>query len=479
MAREKVTEVDLKDPDFFEDVLIKYLFTDKEIREKVLPYLSDTLFHRRPNKQLIQTTYSLIDRFEKFPSAKEVLVDLDDDDTFDHFENILGMDISDFRKEYLMSEIETFVKKKMIYNIATDLGMGLDDDDWCKPESVDSLREAFSFSFDSNVGMDIFSSEERMYNFFHDDKHFVPTGIKNLDVLIQGGYHNKTLNLLMAGTNVGKSLAMAAMAVNNIYMNKKVLYISCEMSEEKITERVLANTFDVPISELPKMSRDRFHEKYEKFSQYKEMFVLKEYPPKRLNANHIRNLLKELKMKKGFVPDIIYVDYLALLSPINPGKNQNTYEALKIVSEELRAVAVEFDLPIVSAAQVGRDGISSTDIDLDDISESIGVTFTADTIVAMTQSDELRSAGKYCWTIIKNRYGQKKCWITVLVDFEKMRISYDEENDELRYATHDGSNPNPPTYEEKRKTDETREDAAQKFMRKKEMAKDNFFDFEV
>ena len=480
MAKSKVSEVDLKDPDFFEDVLMKYLFTDSEIRDKVIPFLAESkVFHKKVNSLILKSIHALIEKYETFPTAHEVFAHLDDEDAFDHLEEVMDMSLSEFKKQFLLDQIEVFFKKKMIQNITSEVSDSLDNDEWYNPDAVDKLREAYAFSFGVDIGMDVFSSEDRMYNFFHDEKIYTPSDIKNFDVLIQGGFHNKTLSLFMAGTNVGKSLIMASLAVNNIYRNKKVLYISCEMSEEKIGERILVNTFDVGISEIQKMSRESFHDKFANFKQYEQQFILKEYPPRKLNANKIRNLLKELKLKKNFVPDIIYVDYLALMMPNFAGKNQASHEALTIITEELRAVAVEFDLPIVSAVQVGRDGISSTDIDLDDISGSIGITFTADIIVAVTQSDELLQAGKYCWTVIKNRYGQKKCWLTVLVDFERMRITYDEENDTLQYATKDGKNPNAPTHAEKKE----KEEAVDEYISIAKKTKDNatkpkLFDFE-
>jgi hypothetical protein len=480
MAKSKISEVDLKDPDFFEDVLMKYLFTDSEIRDKVVPFLSESkVFHKKVNSLVMDSVFALIEQYEEFPSAKEVFAHMDDEDAFDHLDEVLNMELGDFKKTFLMDQIETFFRKKLIENITSEVSDSLNDEDWYNPDAVDKLREAYAFSFNCDIGMDIFSSAERMYEFFHDEKIFTPTDIRNFDVLIQGGFHNKTLSLFMAGTNVGKSLIMASLAVNNMYRNKKVLYISCEMSEEKITERVLSNTFDVPIADLPRMSKENFVKRFESFSQYKQQFMLKEYPPRKLNANKIRNLLKELKLKKNFIPEIIYVDYLALMMPNINTKGQATHESLTIITEELRAVAVEFDVPIVSAVQVGRDGLSSTDIDLDDISGSIGITFTADVIIAVTQSDELLKDGKYCWTIIKNRYGQKKCWLTVNVDFERMRITYDKDNDTLEYATRDGSNPNQPSRAEKKEKEEEVDEYISLVKKKNATdVKQKLFDFE-
>jgi len=238
-----------------------------------------------------------------------------------------------------------------------------------------------------------------------------------------------TNNLSSKNTNVGKSLIMNSLAVTQIFQNKKVLYITCEMSPEKIGERILANVFECPVANLKMFDKESFMKKYERVSQFKQKYYLAEYPPKKLTANMIRNLLKDYEVKMGFVPDIIYVDYLALMMPNTVTKTQNSYEAMKIISEELRAVAVDYDVPIVSAVQTGRDGINSSSVDLDDISESIGVAFTADIVTAVTQPDELLAAGKYKWINVKNRYGAKKTYITVLVDYERMRVMYDRDAD--------------------------------------------------
>ena len=202
MARNKVLEVDLKDPDFFEDVLMKYLFTDTEIRDKVVPFLSDSkVFHKRKNALIVESIFKLQEQYDEFPSAKEVFAHISDEDAFDHLDDVLNMELGDFKRKFLMDSIETFFKKKMIQNIANELSDGVEEDDWQKSELVDKLREAYAFGFSCDIGMDVFSpeAEERMYNFYHDEKMFTPTDIKNLDKLIQGGFHNKTLTLFMAG----------------------------------------------------------------------------------------------------------------------------------------------------------------------------------------------------------------------------------------------------------------------------------------
>lgn len=430
MTNKQQKEVlDLSDNRVFESILLKLLFTNPEVRERCLPFLTADIFSKFENKEIVKSILSVVSQYDRFPTAKEVQLDTDNEAAFDHIPVLMGYDLSDFDDKFLKDRVEHFFRDQLITNVCQSTISNLAEHGVADFNSVDKLRDALGFSFSVDVGMDIFGDRERMWNFYHSDKIFVPSSIRNLNRVIQGGYHNKTLNLFLAGTNVGKSLVMTSEAVACMLANYDVLYISCEMSEEKIGERIHANVFDVDIDKLPKMSREEYDKLYDKYSMFGQKFVLKEYPMKTLNANHIRHLLKELRVKKKFVPKIVFVDYLALMCPIAGNKNMNSYESVKLVAEELRAVAMEFDLPIVSAVQTGRNGISSTDLDLSDMSESIGQAFTADVVISVTQSEELAEAGKYTWTILKNRYGQKKMYFTVLVDYIKMRVSYDEAGD--------------------------------------------------
>jgi replicative DNA helicase len=227
-------------------------------------------------------------------------------------------------------------------------------------------------------------------------------------------------------TNLGKSLIMTSMAVDCVLRNKNVLYITCEMSEEKISERIMTNMFDICSDDLKLLTRSKFHEKFEKLqNQVKHKLLIKEYPPKAINTNHIRNLIKELQVRVKFNPEIIYIDYLGIMNPAFRNKGDNTYLEVKRISEEVRALAVELNLPIISAVQVGRQGFGDSEIDLTDISESIGTASTADIIIGVTQSDEMRKLGKYCWIILKNRYGLNKQKLNVNVDYYKMRVYED------------------------------------------------------
>jgi len=412
---------------FFEKVLIKFLFIDEKIRDKVIPFLVPEIFEDHKNIQLIKSILSILERFEHFPSISEMKLELNNEEVFNRLIEIKEMDINEYKKEFLLEQIEEFIRNKMVHNVNVEIVMSLNsEDNESLKQAPDKLREAIAFSFDTKVGLDLFDEEERLYNHLHNKDRVIPTSITQFNRLIEGGFHEKSLTLFMAETNLGKSLIMTSLGVDCILRNKNVLYVSCEMSEEKISERVMSNMFDIATEDLKLLTRSKFHEKFESIKkQVKNKFVIKEYPTKSISVNHIRNLVKELKVRKKFVPDIIFVDYLGIMNPIYRNKGDNTYLEVKRISEELRAVAVELGLPIVSAVQTNRGGFGDAEIELTDISDSIGTAATADIIIGVTQSEEFRKMGKFNWIILKNRYGLNKHTFPVNVDYYKMRIFED------------------------------------------------------
>ena len=269
------------------------------------------------------------------------------------------------------------------------------------------------------------------------------TGLDTIDDLIEGGFHEKTLTLIMAETNMGKSLMMGALAKNNAFQGKKVLYVTCEMSEFKIGERILANSLDINTKDIKMLTRDKFSECLKRArANLAGKFVVKEYPTGVATISHIRNLVKELQIKKNFTPDIIYIDYISIMASILNSKSDNTYTLQKRITEEVRRLAVELGIPIVSAIQTNRMGMGKDELDLTNTSDSIGTAFTADIIIAVTQSEELRAMSKFMWSLIKNRYGQNKVGVTIKVDYPKMRLSDDEIcNDGNGETTHKPNRP--------------------------------------
>lgn len=444
---------------FFEKILIRFLFIDDKIRDKVLPFLVPEIFEDHKNIQLIKTILAILEKFEHFPSVPEMKIELNSEEVYNRLIEIMEMDISEYKKEFLLSQIEDFIRDKMVHNVNVEIAMNLNNENEEQlKQTPDKLREALAFSFDTKVGLDFFDEEDRLYNHLHNKDRVIPTSITQLNRLIEGGFHEKSLTLFMAETNLGKSLIMTSFGVDCILRNKNVLYVSCEMSEEKISERVMANMFDIATEDLKLLTRSKFHEKFESIrKQVKNKFIVKEYPTKSINTNHIRNLVKELKVRKKFVPDIIFLDYLGIMNPTYQSKGDNTYLEVKRISEEIRGMAVELGLPIVSAVQTNRGGFGDAEIDLTDISDSIGTAATADIIIGVTQSEEFRKMGKFNWIILKNRYGLNRHTFPVNVNYYKMRIYEDSDGQTAETAA--SISKIPPSDKEKQKAvDDTVQD---------------------
>jgi KaiC/GvpD/RAD55 family RecA-like ATPase len=409
----------------FESILIKFMFQNVEKREKILPFLSPSLFDNFENKEIVNYIFKFQSEYEKFPTVSDLKVFISKEEVFNKLLEIINLDISEYSEDYIEIEIGKFLQKKLIWNTIVDLSENLKEDKIGEMGvAPDKIREALAFSFDSRIGLDFLESPDELYDFLHNKDNVISSGIKALDKIMEGGFHEKSLTLFMAETNLGKTLVKVAFAVNALLHNKNVLYITLEMSEHKISERVMANVFDVPMKELRCIMKDKFLEKFAKTKEkIQHKLIIQEYPTSSINTNHIRNLIKELKIKKNFVPDIIFVDYLELMKASSMGKDETVYHEIKKISEELRGLAMEVKAPIVSSVQTNRKGFSSSDIDLTNISDSIGPAKTADVIIGITQSDEFRKAGKFTFIILKNRYGLNKMKCYVCVDYDKMRIT--------------------------------------------------------
>jgi len=249
-----------------------------------------------------------------------------------------------------------------------------------------------------------------------------------VDISVDHMNHRYYTNAFVShNTNMGKSLIMAGLAANQILLNKNVLYVTLEMSRHKMTERVLANCFDMDMYQLKLLTREKLHVNFQRLRErVKHKLVVLEYPTRTINTSTLRQVCKELEVKKGFKPDIVFVDYMGIMLPIQMRADENSYSEQKRVAEELRGLAVETGIPWVSAVQTNRGGFDSTNIDLKDTADSIGTAATADIIIGVTQSDEQRQFGKYSWIILKNRYGINKRRTTIGVNYSRMRVCADE-----------------------------------------------------
>jgi archaellum biogenesis ATPase FlaH len=300
----------------------------------------------------------------------------------------------------------------------------------------DILTKALGVSFDTNIGHDYIENFEERYEFYHRDEERLPFDLDYFNKITKGGLPNKTLNICLAGTGVGKSLFMCHCAASNLADGKNVLYLTMEMAEERIAERIDANLLDLPIDQIANLSKDMFADRVHRLSKRTNgKLIIKEYPTGQANAAHFRSLLNELKLKRSFEPDIIYIDYLNICASSRMkgmGGSINSYNYIKAIAEELRGLAVEFDVPIVSATQTTRSGYGNSDVGLEDTSESFGLPATADLMFALISTEELEGMGQLAVKQLKNRYNDptfKKRFV-IGVDRSKMKLFDVHENEQ-------------------------------------------------
>lgn len=426
-------------PQDFESLIIEGLFKNVDIREKILPYIRLDVFDSEENRNILKELLDYQEKYSKFPSASEIKL-MTSEEEFKHFSDIMNNNLmGQFEsQEFLYDEIETFFKKKLIFNEILDAHASLNSE--TIPLLSEKFREIESFTFDNKVGLDLFSSPDTMFELMHSDDSVVATGLNNIDGLIRGGLHTKSLTLFVGQSNIGKSLVKCAISSNLIRQNKNVLYVTLELSEGKVGERILANLFDVQIDELYRMNKKTLGQYYSNMTkQIKGKFIIKEYPARTFNANRLRSLIKELNTKKNFVPDVIFIDYIGIMTTNKNMKGANTNTELKVISEEVRGVSMEFGMPIVSSSQANRGAYGSSDVDMEDIADSIGQVMTADIIFTVSQTEEMEQAGRYKFKLVKNRYGVNMRNTYLSVDKAKMKLT-DVEFDEFSNASIDVQN---------------------------------------
>jgi replicative DNA helicase len=336
-------------------------------------------------------------------------------------------------QQWLTEQTEKFCQDKAIYNAIMDAVQILDSKtNKAKGEIPKILSDALGVSFDRNVGHDYISDYESRYDFYHRKEERIPFDLDFFNKITKGGLPNKTLNIALAGTGVGKSLFMCHVAAGCISQGYDVLYITMEMAEEKIAERIDANLLNIRLDDLHIISKDDYTKKFQSLQNKTHgRLIIKEYPTASAGSMHFRSLLNELQLKKSFRPKIIFIDYLNICcsSRLKPGSNVNSYTYIKAIAEELRGLAVEFNVPIVSATQTTRSGYSNSDVDLTDTSESFGLPATADFMFALINTEELEQLNQIMVKQLKNRYNDpssnKK--FVIGVDRAKMKL-YDVED---------------------------------------------------
>lgn len=409
----------------FEKVIIKALYANQSICSKVLPELTDKWFSEYDTKQIVNKIIEFNTKYSNLPNAIELKRMITDEKTLKVFDDVLAIDDANVNTPYLISEIEEFVRKKLLLNQATKIQQYANGSVQ-KESFTDNVADAEAFTFDDNIGFDFFSEAQRLYEDANTKEVIFKSGLKTLDNLIGGGFHEKSLSLIMSSTNVGKTLIMCALTTNFVLHGYRVLYVTFEDSENKIATRIAQNMFDITQSQYKVMSRDDFAKAFTKAKGIAggDKLIIKEYPEGTVNALQIEALIKDLKDKKKFVPDVLVVDYIGCMIPNGkPNPNLNSNSLLTLAAQQIRALGMKYGFPVISASQTNRGGYNTAEISLSDAADSFGQNMKADAVFAVTQTPEMKDQGMYQVQLLKTRYGnQRGQLVTIGVDVEKQRI---------------------------------------------------------
>ena len=420
-----------------EEIALSKLITEENYLRSVLPFLKDEYFDTVPHQILFNEINEYVTEYNTAPETTALKIEIEkrrdlSAEVVKEIEDFLDNKIDDtqYNDEWLMDTTEKWCKERAIYLALMESIKIADGQD--KTRSKDAIphimSEALGTCFDDTVGHDYLLDADDRYDFYHKQEDKIPFDLEYFNKITKGGLPSKTLNIALAGTGVGKSLFMCHMASACLMQGRNVLYITLEMAEEKIAERIDANLLDVPIKQLsdPLFTKQQFRNKVDKLnSKTKGRLVIKEYPTASAHVNHFKSLLNELSMKRGFAPDIIFVDYLNICASARY-KNAvvNSYTFIKSIAEELRGLAVECNVPIVSATQTTRSGYGNSDVEITDTSESFGLPATADLMVALISTEDMEAAGQIMVKQLKNRYNDPTMnkRFVIGIDRAKMRL---------------------------------------------------------
>ena len=420
--------------DRIERIILRNLFFNEDFTRKVLPFIKEEFFTSKNESILFGEVSNFIHKYKNLPTKETINVeltkrkDLREEELSEIKKIIDNLNHEEVELPWLLDTTEKFCKDRAVHNAVLSGIQILDGKDKKQnPEAIPQiLSEALAVSFDNHVGHDYVEDAESRFDFYHKREKRFKFDLNYFNRITKGGVPSKTLNIALAGTGVGKSLFMCHAASNWLQDGKNVLYITLEMAEERIAERVDANLMDVTIDDLHAMPKDMYESKMSKL-QKKTIgkLIIKEYPTASAHSGHFRALLNELSLKKTFKPDVVFIDYLNICASSRfKGGNISSYFYIKAIAEELRGLAVEFDMPIFSATQTTRSGFTSTDIGLEDTAESFGLPATADFMFALISNDELDQLGQLKVKQLKNRFGDPSMNRSFIigVDRSKMRL---------------------------------------------------------
>jgi replicative DNA helicase len=425
-----------------EQTILKNLIYNEEYTRKVLPFIQADYFSDNTEKIVFKEVFEFVNKYKNLPSHEALVINFTESKTLTEPQVQSAVELLNELKtnkdetvdlNWITEHTEKFCQDKAIYNAIMESVSILDDktEKKSKGEIPKLLSDALGVSFDSNIGHDYINDFDSRYDFYHRVESRIRFDLDIFNKITKGGLPTKTLNVALAGTGVGKSLFMCHVAAGCLSQGHNVLYITLEMAEEKIAERIDANLLNIDINELQTISKPDYERKFEALkSKTHGKLIIKEYPTAAASTLHFRALLNELALKKNFRPDIIFVDYLNICASarIKAGGNVNSYTYVKAIAEELRGLAVEFNLPVVSATQTTRSGFTNSDPGLEDTSESFGLPATADFMFALVTNEDLEALNQILVKQLKNRYSDPSYFkrFVVGIDKPKMRL-YDTE----------------------------------------------------
>ena len=426
-----------------EQTILRNVLVNEDFMRKVLPFIKPEYFEG-VYKSLFVELGKYVNKYNRLPTLESFKIGIDDGDfneeQYRHAIEILPeiFKVEKIDQQWLYDTAEKWCQDRALYNAVMESISIIDGkhQSLSKNALPDILSKALGVTFDTNVGHDYIDDAEKRYEYYHTVEDKIPFDLDYLNRITKGGLPKKTLNVALAGTGVGKSLFMCHVAGSHLVQGKNVLYITMEMAEEKISERIDANLLNTPIDQIENIPKDMFTTKvHDLTKKCSGKLIVKEYPTGAANVNHFRSLLNELKLKRAFEPDVIFIDYLNICSSARMkamGGSINSYTYIKAIAEEIRGLAVEFNVPIVTATQTTRSGFSSSDPGLEDTSESFGLPATADLMFALVSSEELEKMGQIMVKQLKNRYNDINTHkrFVLSVDRSKMRLYDADESDQ-------------------------------------------------
>ena len=419
-----------------EEITLSKLILNDTYTRKVIPFIKDEYFDSPSHKVLFSTLTDYVNKYETTPEPNALKIEVEkrrdiSEEIYREVENFIdNLDRDQYNEDWLVETTEKWCKERAIYLALMESVKIADGQDKTRTKDAipSIMSEALGVCFDESVGHDYIQDSDDRYDFYHKKEEKIPFDLEYFNKITKGGLPNKTLNIALAGTGVGKSLFMCHFAGSVLLQGRNVLYITMEMAEEKIAERIDANLLDIPIQQLgdPLLTKEKYSSKLLELTKKTQgKLVIKEYPTASAHVGHFKALLNELSLKKGFSPDIIFIDYLNICASARyKGTIVNSYTYVKAIAEELRGLAVEFNVPIVSATQTTRSGFANSDVDLTDTSESFGLPATADLMFALISTEDMEQLGQIMVKQLKNRYNDPTMYkrFVVGIDRAKMRL---------------------------------------------------------